>query len=70
MDFWYGCHGVLIMSINLKRIAVLNICSVDYCCTFNGISGNKSINFLPNADLSKKCIIIKYNFSSLYIKDR
>ena len=37
LDICNGCHGVLLMSISLKVIAILNIWVVDYCCIVNGI---------------------------------
>ena len=52
-----GCHGVLMMSINLNNIAILNINSVDYRCIINGISKGDALNLLKNADLTKKGVL-------------
>ena len=49
-----GCHNVLMMSMNLKDIAVLNIHGVDYCCIINGTSKSKAIGLLKNANLNEK----------------
>ena len=40
---WYD---LLMMSINLRDIAILNIDVVDYCCIINGISKSEAINFM------------------------
>ena len=53
-DIFNGCHNVLMMCSNLNDIAILNICSVDYCCIINGVSKIDAINLLKNADLTKK----------------
>ena len=37
-DIYNGCHDVLMMSMNLKDTAILNIRGVDYRCTNNRIS--------------------------------
>ena len=39
-----GCHDVLIMSMNLKNIAILNIKVVDFCCINSGISKSEAVN--------------------------
>ena len=49
-----GCHGLLIMSINLNNIAVLNINGTDYCFNIYGISKSDAVNLPLNADLTKK----------------
>ena len=33
-----GCHGLLMMSMNLNNIAILNIKNADYRCVVTGIS--------------------------------
>ena len=47
------CHDLLIMSVNLRDIAILNIKGSDYCCIISLISKNEAIN-LKNADLTEK----------------
>ena len=37
-DIYNGCHDVLMMSMNLKDTAILNIRGVDYRCINNRIS--------------------------------
>ena len=44
------CHDLLMMSRNLRHIAILNIKDADYCCIIRGISKSETINF----DLTKK----------------
>ena len=46
-------------------MCILNIYSVDYRCTINGISKIKAVNLLQNDDGSKKV----ENFSLMCIKD-
>ena len=43
-----GCHDVL-MSVNLKDIAILNINGVNYCCLTDGISKCEAVNFTTKA---------------------
>ena len=38
-----GCHDVLIMSANLRDIAILKIHGVDYCCIISAISKIEAI---------------------------
>ena len=40
------CHDLLIMSINLKDIAILNIKNADYGCIISRISKNEAINLM------------------------
>ena len=40
------CHDLLMMSINLRDIAVLNIKVSDYCCIINLIIKNEAINLM------------------------
>ena len=37
-DVCNGCHGILMMSMNISDIAILNIHSADYRCIIGGIS--------------------------------
>ena len=37
------CHYLLMMSKNLKNIAILNVKGADYCCIFSGISKSETI---------------------------
>ena len=46
-------HDLLMMSMNLRDIAILNKGS-DYRCIISLISKNEAINLMQNADLTKK----------------
>ena len=48
-----GCHDLLMMSMNFRNIAILNIESVDYCCSISGISKGEAINLMQNIHLTK-----------------
>ena len=48
-----GCHDVL-MSVNLKDTANLNINYADYCCIINGISKCEAVNLLQHDNLTKE----------------
>ena len=45
---------LLMMSMNLSKIAILNIKGSDYRCIINIISKNEDIKLMQNADLAKK----------------
>ena len=49
-----GCHDLLMVSMNLRNIAILNIKSTDYCCIISGISKSESIHLMRKGDLTKK----------------
>ena len=53
-DISNGFQDILIMSKNLNNIVILNICGVDYCRIFNGISKSEAINLLKNVELNNK----------------
>ena len=59
-------HDVLLMSIDIKSIANLNIHGGDYHCIIVGITKSKAIDLLKNVDLNEIIvdhqIIMKYNF--------
>ena len=42
------------MSMNLSKIATLNIKGADYCCAISGISKCEAISLIQNIDLTKK----------------
>ena len=44
-DVCNGCHGLLMMPMNLSDIATLNIKGADYCC-ISGISKREYVNLL------------------------
>ena len=46
------CHNLLIMSMNLRDIAILNIIGFAYCCIISLISKNEVINLLQKAHLT------------------
>ena len=50
------CHRCydLLMSMNLCNNAILNIKGSNYCCITSGITKNKAINLMQNADFNKK----------------
>ena len=48
------CYDLLMMSINFRNIAILNIKGSDYGCIISLISKNDAINLLENADLTEK----------------
>ena len=41
------------MSVNLGKIAILNINDIDYCC-ISGISKSEAVNLMQNIDSSEK----------------
>ena len=53
------CYDLLIMSMNLRDIAILNINikSADYCCTISKIIKNEAISLMRNGDLTEKSTI-------------
>ena len=40
------CHELLMMSMNLKKIAILKIKNVNYCCIITGISKTDAIKIV------------------------
>ena len=48
------CHDLLMISINFRDVAVLNIKGSDYDCIISLISKNEATNLLQNADLTEK----------------
>ena len=48
------CHDLPMMSINLNNIVILNIKGFDYCFVISLIIKYETINFMQNADLTKK----------------
>ena len=52
-DLWYGCHDVLLMSMNLSDVSILNIHGFD-CCIINRISKSEPVNLLQNVNLTEK----------------
>ena len=48
------CHDLLMMSVNLRDIAILNIKGSDYRCIISLINKNEAINLLQNADFTEK----------------
>ena len=53
-NIYNRCHDLLMMSFNLSDIDILNIKVSDYRCIISLISKNQAINFIQNADLTKK----------------
>ena len=47
------CCDLLMISINLRDIAILNVKGSDYRCIINLISKNEAINLLQKADLTE-----------------
>ena len=48
------CHDLLMMSMNLRDIANLNIKGSDHRCIISLISKNEAINLMRKADLTEK----------------
>ena len=48
------CHDLLMMFLNLSDICILNIKVYDYCFIIGLITKNEAMNFMQNADLTKK----------------
>ena len=44
-------QDALMMSMNVNDIAILNVCSIDYCCIINGTSKSGAMGLLPNSSL-------------------
>ena len=55
------CHDLLMMHVNLRDIAILNIKGSDYHCIICLISKNEAINLLQNANLTKVINLKKVN---------
>ena len=49
---------LLMMSVNFRDIAVVNIKGSDYCCIISLISKNDAVNLMQNADLTEKSAIL------------
>ena len=49
-----SCHDLLMMSINLRVIAILSINGSDYCFIISLISRTKVLKLMENADLTQK----------------
>ena len=52
---WNECHDALMMFINLRDIAILEINGADYCCISRRISKGEAINLMQTIDLIEKC---------------
>ena len=52
------CPDLLMMSLNLKVIAILNIKGSDYCYIISLINKNEAIDLIQNADLAEKSGIL------------
>ena len=59
------CHGLFMMSVDLKVIGILNIKSSDYPCNISLSSKNEAINLMQNADLTEKSRTL-YNINNLF----
>ena len=49
---------LLMMSVNFRDIAIVNIKGSDYCCIISLISKNDAVNLMQNADLTEKSAIL------------
>ena len=49
-----GFHDLIIMSMNLKYIAIFNIKYADYCCVISGISKSEATNLMKISISPKK----------------
>ena len=59
--YWYfqpnacnRCYNLLMMSMNLRDIAILKIKGSDYRCIISLIRKNEAINLFQNTDLTEK----------------
>ena len=59
LNVYYGCHDVLMMSMNFKNIATLNIHGGDYHCSISGIGKTELKNLRQNIDLTEKSGTLK-----------
>ena len=48
------CHDLLMMSMNRRDIAILNIKSDDYWCINSVVSKSEAINLMQNINLTEK----------------
>ena len=67
-DVCNRCHDLLMMSMNLRDIAILNFKGADYCCIISGITKSEAINLMKNFDLAEKSRILKYKNLLSHIK--
>ena len=51
---WNRCYDLVMMSMNLRDVAILNIKSADYCCITSRISKSEAIKLMQNIDLIEK----------------
>ena len=49
---------LLMMSVNFRDIAIVNIKGSDYFCIISLISKNDAVNLMQNADLTEKSAIL------------
>ena len=54
LNICYGCHDLLIMSMNLSYIAILNITCSNHCCIMSGLSKNEATKLMQIASLTEK----------------
>ena len=52
--FCNGCHDLLMMSMNLRDIAILNTKSPDDYCIISGISKREAIKLMKNISLTEE----------------
>ena len=52
VDACNGCHDVLMMSMNLRDIAILHVHSAYYCCIITWISWSKAIKLMQNINFT------------------
>ena len=58
-DVCNECHDVLIMSMNIRNIAILNIYDTDFRCIISGISKSEVVNLFQKADFNEKSGTLK-----------
>ena len=49
-----SCHDLVMMSINLRDIAILKLKGSDYCCIIILTSENQAIKLVQSTDLTEK----------------
>ena len=46
-----GCHDFTMLCLNISKIDIITVTSVDYRCIIHGISKSKAIHLLKNSVL-------------------
>ena len=60
MQWCNGCHDLIMLSVNIRNIAIITIKNVDYRCIISNISKSEAMNLLENSALENRGYIKKY----------